>query len=157
MAYRTTRLTIVYSTVISGAYKRKHQSSASLALVRGVHRWPVNSLHKGPVTRRMFPFDDVIMCCPSTTVLQWGEPEGDWSWWRHQMESFSALLALCGGGGFTGPGEFPTQKLVAQSFDVFFDLRLNKQLSKQRWSWWFETQSWSLWRQCNVKWTWHKP
>ena len=53
------------------------------------------------------------------------------------MESFSALLALCGGGGgggggFTGPGEFPTHKLVAQSFDVFFDLRLNKQLSKQR-------------------------
>ena len=46
--------------------QRKHQSSASLAFVRGIHRWPVNSLHKGPVTRKMFPFDDVIMtmtCC----------------------------------------------------------------------------------------------
>ena len=54
------------------------------------------------------------------------------------------------GGEFTGPGEFPTQRPVTRSFDVFFDLRLNKRLSKQPWGWWFETQSWSLWRQCNV-------
>ena len=51
----------VYSTVYSGADQRKHQSSASLAIVRGIHRWPVNSLHKGPGTRKMFTFDDVIM------------------------------------------------------------------------------------------------
>ena len=54
---------------------------------------------------------------------------------------------LCG--EFTGPGEFPTQRPVTRSFDVFFDLRLNKRLSKQPWGWWFETSSWSLWRQCN--------
>ena len=48
-------------TVCSAADQRKHQSSASLGFVRGIHRWPVNSLHKGPVTRKMFPFDDVIM------------------------------------------------------------------------------------------------
>ena len=54
-------LAIVYSTVYSAADHRKHQSSASLAFVRGIHRWPVNSPHKGPVTRKMFPFDDVIM------------------------------------------------------------------------------------------------
>ena len=54
-------LTIVYSTVYSGADQRKYQSSASLAFVRGIHRWPVNSLHKRPVTRKMFHFDDVIM------------------------------------------------------------------------------------------------
>ena len=54
-------------------------------------------------------------------------------------------------GEFTGPGEFPTQRPVTRSFDVFFDLRLNKQLSKQPWGWWFETPSWSLWHQCNVK------
>ena len=54
-------LTIVYSTVYSGADQRKHQSSASLAFVRGIHRWPVNSPYKWPVTRKMFPFDDVIM------------------------------------------------------------------------------------------------
>ena len=53
--------TIVYSTVYSGADQRKHQSSAWLAFARGVHRWPVNSPCKGPVRRKMFPFDDVIM------------------------------------------------------------------------------------------------
>ena len=51
----------VYSTVYSGADQRKHQSSASLAFVRGMHRWPVNSPHKWPVTRKMLPFDDAIM------------------------------------------------------------------------------------------------
>ena len=95
------------------------------------------------------------------------------TWWRHQMETFSALLALCAGnspvpvnsphkgqweanmmtssngnifrvtgplcGEFTGPGEFPTQRPVTQSFDVFFDLRLNKRLSKKPLGWWFET------------------
>ena len=54
-------LTIVYSSDYSGADQRKHQSSASLAFLRGIHRWPVNSPHKWPVTRKMFPFDDVIM------------------------------------------------------------------------------------------------
>ena len=61
MASQITSLTIVYSTVYSGADQRKYQSSASLAFVRGIHRWPVNSPHEGPVTRKMFPFDDVIM------------------------------------------------------------------------------------------------
>ena len=53
---------------------------------------------------------------------------------------------------FTGPGECPTQRLVTRSFDVFFDLRLNKRLSTQSWGWWFETQSSPLWRQCNAYW-----
>ena len=61
MASQITSLTIVYLTVYSGADQRKHQSSASLAFVRGIKRWPVNSPHKGPVTRKMFPFDDVII------------------------------------------------------------------------------------------------
>ena len=56
-----TSLAIVYSTVYLGSDQRKHQSSVSLAFVRGIHRVPVNSPHKGPVTRKMFPFDDVIM------------------------------------------------------------------------------------------------
>ena len=55
------RLTIVYLTVYSGADQREYQSSASLAFVPGIHRWPVNSPRKRPVTRKMFPFDDVIM------------------------------------------------------------------------------------------------
>ena len=61
VASQITSLTIVYSSFHSGAHQRKHQSSASLAFVRGIHRWPMNSPHKGPVTRKMFPFDDVIM------------------------------------------------------------------------------------------------
>ena len=61
MASQITSLTIVYSTVYSGADQRKHQSFASLAFVWGIHRSPVNSPHKGPVTRKMFLFDDVII------------------------------------------------------------------------------------------------
>ena len=61
MASQITSLTIVYSPVCSDTEQRKHQSSASLAFVRGIHRGPVNSPHKWPVTRKMFPFDDVII------------------------------------------------------------------------------------------------
>ena len=71
------------------------------------------------------------------------------SWWRHQMETFSALLAICTGNSPV-PGEFPAQRRVTRSFDVFFDLRPNKRLSKQWWGWWFETLSCSLWRHCNL-------
>ena len=67
MASQITGLTIVYSNVYSGADQRKHQSSASLAFVWGIHRWPVNSPHKWPITRKMFPFDDVIMQNVTTT------------------------------------------------------------------------------------------
>ena len=70
------------------------------------------------------------------------------TWWRHQMETFSALLAICAGNSPV-PGEFPTQRPVTRSFDVFFDLRPNKRLNKQWWGWWFETQSCPLWRHCN--------
>ena len=61
IAYQSTSLIILYSTIYSGADKRKHQSSASLAIVGGIHRWPVNSPHKWPATRKMFPSDNVIM------------------------------------------------------------------------------------------------
>ena len=61
MASQITSLTSVYSTIYLGADQWKHQSSASLAFVWGIHRWSVNSLHKRPVTRKMFLFDDVIM------------------------------------------------------------------------------------------------
>ena len=61
VASQITSLTIVYTTVYSDADQSKIQSSASLVFVRGIHRGPVNSPHKGPVTRKMFAFDDVIM------------------------------------------------------------------------------------------------
>ena len=65
VASQITSVSIVCSTVGSSADQRKHQSSTSLAFVWGIHRWPVNSPHKGPVTRNMFPFDDVIMMTKS--------------------------------------------------------------------------------------------
>ena len=72
IASKITSLTIVYSTVYSDANHRKHQSSASLSFVRGIHRGPVNSPRKWPVTRKIFPFDDVIMLCltDGVTVVQ---------------------------------------------------------------------------------------
>ena len=79
IASQITCLTIVYSTVYSDANQRKHQSSVSLAFVRGIHRGPVNSPHKGPVTRKMYPFDDVIM----------------WSHWTSKMIVRYILSSLC--------------------------------------------------------------
>ena len=95
----------------------------------------------------------VIFQCrfPGTGAIIW-LPQYQWSdsetWWRHQMETVSALLALCAG---ISPvtAEFPPQRPVTRSFDVFFDLRLNKRLSKQSWGWWSETPSRSSWRHCN--------
>ena len=85
-------------------------------------------------------------CCGSEN---WGDIlEWDYPWWRHQMETFSALLALCAGNSPV-TGEFPSQRPVTRNFDVFFDLRLNKRSSKQSWGWLFETPSRSLWRHCN--------
>ena len=74
IASQITSLTIVYSAVYSDADERKHQSSASLAFVRGIHRGPVNSPHKWPVTRKMFPFDDVIM--PIEVQVSFGSGNG---------------------------------------------------------------------------------
>ena len=68
------------------------------------------------------------------------------SWWRNQMETFSTLLAICAGNSPV-TGEFPAQRPVTRSFDVFFICAWNKRLSKQWWGWWFETP---LWRHCNV-------
>ena len=213
IASQITSLTIVYPSVYSGTDQRQHQSSASLAFVRGIHRWPVNSPHKGQVTWKMFPFDDVIMkqtpsicvyaitnhaqrinnlkiilcyergICHKRGLCYWyrlaclrvGLTKGQcdlcitWktttcmklglkcvginvyqlSWWRHQLETFSVSLAFCAGNSPV-TGEFPSQRPVTRSFDVSFDLRLNKRLSKQSWGWWFETPSRSLWRHRNV-------
>ena len=70
------------------------------------------------------------------------------SWWRHQRETFSALLAICAGNSPVS-GEFPTQRAVTLSFDVFVYLHPNIRLSKQWWGWWFETPSCPLWRHRN--------
>ena len=84
VASQITSLIIVYSIVYSDADQRKHQSSASLAFVRGIHRGPVNSPHKWPVTRKMFPFDDVIMWHNNVPGLG-----------SSQMPRFGSSLAYC--------------------------------------------------------------
>ena len=85
-----------------------------------------------------------------------------WCWWGKTCPLIGQLFMMTSSDGnifrvtgplcgeFTGSGEFPAQRPVRHSFDVFFDLLPNKRLSKQPWGWWFETPSWSLWRQCNV-------
>ena len=82
-ASQITSLTIVCSTVYSGADQRKHQGSASLAFVWGIHRWPVNSPHKGLVTQKMFPFDVVIMSAVylALSLDQWTMED----WWECGM------------------------------------------------------------------------
>ena len=74
IASQITSLTIVYSTVYSDADQRKHQSSALLAFVRGIHRGPVNSPHKWPVTRKICPYDDVIMRVCQRGLLEYRYP-----------------------------------------------------------------------------------
>ena len=96
----------------------------------GPHVGPINLAIRGVKGSQFWP------CCSYA------------SWWRHQMETFSTLLAICAGNSPV-PGEFPAQRPVTRSFGVFFDLRLNKPLSKQWWAWWFETLSCPLWRHCN--------
>ena len=66
------------------------------------------------------------------------------TWWRHQMETFSASLAIG-----VGNSPLPAQRPVTRSFDVCLDLRLDKRLNKQSWGWWFETPSHPLWRHSN--------
>ena len=93
-----------------------------------------------------------VILVPPQTHHEWvgikhGEQRQNLTWWRHQMETFSALLAICAGNSPV-TGEFPAQRPVTRGFDVFFDLRLNQRLSKQSWGWWFETLPRSLWRHC---------
>ena len=87
-------------------------------------------------------------------LMQWMSTVCVASWhedalWRHQMETLSALLAICAENSPV-PGEFPAQRPVKRRFDVFFDLRLNKGLSKQSRGWWFETLSRPVWRHRNA-------
>ena len=175
MAYEITSLTILYPTVYSGADKKtkKLQSSASLAFVRGIHWWPVNSPHKGPVTRKMFPFDDVIMIseiciCPlkhrtrtsSSPCLKMSQhltmlrlPP-----FRHSADCKVRHEDVIKWKHF--PRYWPFVRGIHRSPVIpphkgrgalMFSLicALNERLSKQSWGWWIETPSHPLWRHCN--------
>ena len=90
--------------------------------------------------------------CLYTKAAERYFPVSVWKWWwRHRVVTFSVLLALCAGNSPVN-GEFPLQRPVTRSFDIFFDLRLNKRLSKRSWGWWFEMPSCLLWCHCNVMW-----
>ena len=104
IASQITSLAIVYSTVYSDADQRKHQSSASLAFVRGNHRWPVNSPHKWPVTRKMFPFDDVTM------------------FFGFQISSSLTSLTLCGKSGHCCLKAVPRDPGKKDTFDQLNNL-----------------------------------
>ena len=114
---------------------------------------------KNHILKQKSPFEHGAMICLTAiiiiiilSILMAVYPENVsvscWTRRRHQMETFSALLAICARNSPV-PGEFPAQRTVTRSFDVFFDLRLNKRLSKQSWGWWFEPISRPLWRHCN--------
>ena len=109
--------------------------------MRGIYRWPVNFTRVRTKMRKAVPI--------SWLSLSWFEGRlytGSRlsTWWRHQMETFSALLAICAGNSPVS-GEFPAQRPVTRSFDVFLDVRIIKRLSKHSWGWWFETLSHPLW------------
>ena len=99
--------------------------------VTGIHWLARDSAQKGPA----MPAFDIFFVSGQSKLLnkriwRWIESQQWHPWWRHQMETFSASLVLCAGNSPV-TGEFPSQRTVMRKFDVFFDLRLNKQLSKQ--------------------------
>ena len=152
MASQITSLTIIYSIVfIQGADQRKHQSSASMAFVRGIHRWPVNSPNKGPVTRKMFPFDDVIMWSDLASIFH-GSSTGERESLIYKqptkirmMMSWTPLLTLCEGNPPV-TGGFPTRWTSDEDIWCFFDVSLNEMLNKPTINWWSETP----WRSCDI-------
>ena len=99
----------------------------------------------------------IYQCSAGILKEYWSAPierclhSGEWAhiMRRHQMKTFSALLALCAGNSPV-TGEFPSQRPVTRSFDVFSDLCLNRRLSKYSWGWWFESSSRPLWRHCMI-------
>ena len=85
----------------------------------------------------------------NTNGFLWYRVISRFIWRRHQMKTFSAWLDICAGNSPV-TGEFPSQRPVTQSFDILFDLHLNKRLNKQWWGWWFEIPSGPIWRYCNA-------
>ena len=130
----------------------RHKCSCQTTLVRMIEKWKValdnckNGKHSCCRLQEAFNSLPYVLLIATLTAYGMDIKSSKLisTWWRHQMETFSALLVICAG---NSPvlGEFPTQRPVMWSFDVFFDLRLNKRLSKQSWGWWFETLSRPLW------------
>ena len=166
MASQITCVSIACLVVCAGADQRKHQRSASLTFVRGIHRSPAGFPHKGQVMRKMFLCDDVIVtfmnitfifgrCRSSSAVVTSDKYEYEKPnryFYKIKNIPSEEINEL----SFNNPcprsrknqytGEFPSQRPVTRRFDVSFDLGLNERMSKQSRRRWFETQSRSLWR-----------
>ena len=119
-----------------------------------------NFTHLALMLHRIFVFSKPILIwltyisqksdCHITSYMKYAHDlTHAWPWWRHQMETFFALLAICTGNSPV-TGEFPSQRQVTWNFEVFFNLHLNKRLSKQWWDCWFETPTRPFWHHCNV-------
>ena len=115
------------------------------ALRPGFFRQNTSGYALGVLTPKASPSGWVFSQAQHPMIKTYSKP-----WWRHHMETFSALLALCVGNSPV-TGEFPSQRPERQSFDGFFYLRLNKRLSKKSWDCWFETPSRSLWHHSNTQ------
>ena len=126
---------------------KTHEINSELPYTTYVlHTWPENVPKRIPLHTKKGDWEVYRMF-----EMRWKLSRTDMMgpWWRHQMEIFSALLGVCAGNSPV-TGDFPARRPVTRTFDVFFDLRLNKQVSKQSWGRWFETQSRPLWRHCNA-------
>ena len=127
----------------SGEVQRKHQSSASLAFVRRIHRWLVNSPHQWPVTRKMFPFDDVIMSCsneghmtdstcdPKWPMFIWMVPNPKWLWWltilsRSGENSFVKLMKTYGRNNLISSN---TRTISTYNKPIIINLQVHHKLS----------------------------
>ena len=134
------------------------------AFVRGIHRPPVDSPHKGQWWRALtfslmyvwtndWVSTGIVPVIWDAVMFMWCHCDDLMATAQSMMTSSNGnifrVTALCVGNSPVS-GEFPTQRSVMWNFDVFFDLRLNERLSKQSWGWWFETSSCSLWRHCNA-------
>ena len=131
IASQITSLTIVYSTVYSDSDQRKHQSSVLLAFVRGIHRRPVNSPHKWPVTRKMFPFDDVIMRWIYWSVMQKAVSCCDvnmYCWYRDQSRLAPSQWETLLHGNYISHwlGPYLDWHLDKYSFHLYEDMKMSR-------------------------------
>ena len=134
MASQITSLTIVYSSVYSVADQRKHQSSASLAFVRGIHRWPVNSPHKGPVTRKCFHL--MTSSCSRRKATSFGKSKTSPSWVstltiENSTPTFSPWNSLT-----TSPSDLPAKGKLFNSRSSSINLKIKQKIFTES-SWFF--------------------
>ena len=143
-----------FTGLVNSPYKGQWRGALMFSLICvWINGW-VNNREAGDLRRHRGHYNAIVMitgpgCSWASLAVSVMNSCGVMAWERfhHMMTSsngniFRVTGPLCG--EFTGPGEFPIQRPVTRSFDVFFDLRLNKRFSKQPWGWWFETPSWSL-------------